>query len=509
MNRRVLLLGMLLGMLLMALSACGMPGGGDAPAEGEDAASEEVAEEAETDAETDEAEAETPTPFPTTDLSGLFDQSEEGASELDLSSNVSGIGEVKTDRDAELVFTVGGTVEHVYVEEGEVVTKGQVLASLDLRTFDQQIAQAEAGVKIAEANAEQLDEPPRAADIQAANAQIRQAEAGLALVQEPPREVDVKAAQANVTLAEVNLQATRDQMSYAKTQSELQVKQSVFQLTQAQWNYALAQRYWEHADDHETDPVVPNTTGPTGQSQPNVISEGQEAQYRTQFEQAKASMQQAEEALNLALVAAEGSRKSEVTGVQAAEKRVEQAKVQLEQLLAPPGENNVAQSQAGIDAAVANRSRLYPDPTGSSQKRANASIEQAQSALELAKLNREYAELRAPFEGIVSDVNVDPGDPGMGARAYDIKVVDMENLLVEVDISDVDIAKIEVGQEAIAVAEALPGTEYEGEVIYIAPLADVVGNVRTFRVKVKLEETQRLRPGMSVRVELLGTDADE
>lgn len=441
----------------------------------------------------------------TSDLAEILKQSQQTPTpSFGFGDNVSGIGSVETGRDADIVFSVNGTIEQVMVEEGDMVVEDQILAILDVRTFDHQIAKAEAAVTRAHAQRTALDEPPRAADIQVANAGIRQAEANLDYTKQPPKAPNIKAAQAALEAARVNLQARKDQLSQQKTQAELQVKQAVYQLTQAQWEFALQERYWYDADDEDVDPVNPTIRTATG-SEGNEISDGQQAGYHARYEQAKASMQKAEEAVNQAVIAAEGARNAEVTGVQAAEQQVAQAQAELERVLMPPDEYLVAQAQAGVDLAVAQRNQLNPAPTNSQITQANATVREAQSALELAKLNREYAELRAPFNGIISEVNIDPGDPAMGARSYDMKIIDVGNIHVDVDISDVDIVKVEIGQRAEVRPDALPGHVYQGRVSYIAPTADVVGNVRTFVVRVQLEHSDGLRPGMSVRVEIITT----
>lgn len=566
MKRNIVAISMMIGLLVVILVACGEgtgEGTGDEPPQGQQQPPGQTGG-------TPASGAVAPTPIPTVDIADVFGQGSNGDTPLvELSGGVSGIGEVEAARDADLVFSVDGTIEEVYVEEGDEVREDQMLAILDVRRLDHQVTRAEAALVIAKANQSALfEEPreadvaaaeaqvrqaeaalmlaqaqksalfeaPRAADIEAANAQIRQAEASLAYLTSMPDEIDVRAARAALDLANVNLQATRDQLSHAKTQAEFQVKQAAYQLTQAQWNYALAQRYWEHAEDEGTDPLRPETINAmTGQASDNELSGGQEAQYRTQYEQAKAAMEQAEEAVQLAIIASEGARKSEVTGVQAGEQRVVQAQISLEQVLDQPNEHQVAQSRAGLDLAIANRSRLNPDPTGaqiaqtdagiaqaqagldlaianrqrlnpdpqeSQQLRAEAQIIDADSALELARLNREYAELRAPFDGTIAEINIDPGDPAMTVRDAAIKIVDVSDLYVSVDISDVDISKVSLDQPASVYADALPGQLFTGRVSYIAPTAKIEGNIRTYEVKITLDEMTGLKPGMSTRVEI-------
>lgn len=418
-------------------------------------------------------------------------------------TGVSGVGEVQAARDADLVFQVQGVVAEVRVKEGDSVKQGDVMALLDLRPFDQQVQQAEAGLASARAQQAALSEGPRSADVAAARAQVQSAQAALNQVLSGPKEEDVKSAQTGVEAAQTNLQRTRDQLSFAKTQAEITVEQAAQALTQAQARYAQAKSYWDYVQETGKDPVQPESKNPqTGQSVDNSLSDGARENYYAQFVQAEAALRQAEDNVNQAVKAAETARQSEVTGVQAAEQQVRQAELALQKVTSAPDQDRVAQAEAGVAAAKAQQSRLNPAPTDSQQALAAAGIAQAEAALELAKINRERAELRAPFDGIVASVNVDPGDPstaGQGQPA--IRVVDVSQLEVEVNISDVDIATVKPNQDVTVRADALPDREFAGRVIYISPTATVAGNIRTYLVRVALAQQEGLRAGMSVRVE--------
>src|SRR6185503_16434506 len=103
-----------------------------------------------------------------------------------------------------------------------------------------------------------------------------------------------------------------------------------------------------------------------------------------------------------------------------------------EKLRLPPDKALVAAAQAGIAQARAAQVRLQPDPTDAQKAVASSGIAQAEAALELAKLNREHAELHAPFDGIVAQLNIDPGDPSATGSQPAIRVVDISKLRVEV-----------------------------------------------------------------------------
>jgi HlyD family secretion protein len=103
---------------------------------------------------------------------------------------------------------------------------------------------------------------------------------------------------------------------------------------------------------------------------------------------------------------------------------------------------------------------------------------------------------------VVAQINVDPGDPSTTVGQPAIKVVDISALHLDAQISDIDIGKISVGQAAEVQADAQPGKVYKGKVSYIAPTATTTGAIRTYLVRVTLDEQEGLLAGMSARVDL-------
>lgn len=432
-----------------------------------------------------------------------LEQPTESASGLDF--GISGVGEVKAARDADLVFLVQGTVAEVMVKEGQNVKQGDVLAVLDTRTFDAQLAQAEAALASAQAQESALTEPPKAADAAAARAQLNQAQANLDSVKQGAKAADRTAAQAGFDAASVNLQSTKDRLSLAKTQAESQLQQAVQGLTAAQARYAQANYNWNYVQETGNDPIVPESTNPqTGKKVDNKLNEGQRQNYASQFQQAEAALKQAQENVALAQAAYDTARQSEVTGIQAAEQQVVQAQSQVDKINAGADAAQLAAAQAAVAQAKASQARLQPAPTNAQKAQVNAAIAQAQASLELAKINRERAEIRAPFDGLISTVNVDPGDPSSaGSGGPAIRIVDVAELHVDVQISDVDIGKVDEGQKAQVRVDALPDKVFDGRVSYIAPTATVQGTLRSYLVRVVLDAQEGLRAGMSARVDVV------
>jgi HlyD family secretion protein len=466
---------LLVGVLATSLAACGAGGSGGAPAA--------------------PAAQATAAPAPTV-------AAPTAAPPLEIDLGISGSGEIKAAQDADLVFQAQGTVAEVKVKEGDSVKKGDLLAILDTRAFDQQLHQAEAALANAKAQQDALTEAPRPADAAAAAAAVRQAKAQVDAVRQGAKDPDRAQAQAALTAAQVNLQATKDRLSLAKTQADAQVQQAALALTQAQARYAQAKEYWQTVQDTGNDPVVPKVSDGKGGTNPNKLSDGQRANYYSQFVQAEAALHQAEQAVQLAQQAAEAARQGEISGIAAAEQQLAQAQAMVDKLNLPPDSAQLTAAQAGLAQAQAAQARLTQAPRDAQTAQAAAGVAQAQAALELAQINREHAEIRAPFDGLVAVVNVDPGDPSTTVGQPAFKVVDVSALHLDAQISDIDIAKISVGQAAEVRADARPETVYKGKVSYIAPTATAVGTIRTYLVRITLDQSDGLRAGMSARVDI-------
>ncbi len=462
-QRRPMAAGLVLGMLLFGLVACG-----GVPF----AASEPTPTRARPTATTGTAEP-TATAEPTSAAIGAIER------------GISGIGEIKAIQDADLVFNTTGTVEEVLVEEGDRVAEDDLLARLDPRPIEQRIRQAESSLADALARQAALHEQPEAYDVAAAQSRIAEAEAALADLKTGPKQQDVQDARSRLEQARVMLQTQRNQLSVAKNDARLRIEPAANNVRDLQAEYSRI--YWENRE-------LENALGRGGDELPQ--------ERKDMEEQALRAVETAEEQLEQARLAFEQAQQAEITGIQEAEEGVVQAEAALEKLLLPPDLDELAAAESRLVQARADLNRLYPNPTASDMARAAAAVEQARSQLEVARLDREYAELRAPFDGVVTVVNIAPGDPGSTGGEPALRMVDISELRVEVDISDVDIAQVKVGQEARIFVDAFPGEVFSGEVSYIAPSATVSGSVRTYEVRIALDDADKLRDGMSTRVEL-------
>ncbi len=127
---------------------------------------------------------------------------------------------------------------------------------------------------------------------------------------------------------------------------------------------------------------------------------------------------------------------------------------------------------------------------------ARAGQQQANAELARARASLGYAQIRAPFAGIVTERKADTGtlaSPGMPL----FTIEDTRSYRLEVTVDESDIAIVRMGGATPATPvtiDALGSAELRGKVVQIVPAADPAS--RTFLVKVQLPADARLRSGL-------------
>ena len=140
--------------------------------------------------------------------------------------------------------------------------------------------------------------------------------------------------------------------------------------------------------------------------------------------------------------------------------------------------------------------RLADGPNEDDLAAAQARIDATQATINMARLT-------APFAGTVTEAQPLPGDQvSTGTLAF--RVDDLDSLLVDVELSEVDINSVTVGQTVTLSFDAILGQEYEGQVIKVAQAGTVVGGVVNFTVTVELTGADEfVKPGMTAAVNIV------
>ncbi|MCH8536907.1 MAG: efflux RND transporter periplasmic adaptor subunit [Alkalimonas sp.] len=142
---------------------------------------------------------------------------------------------------------------------------------------------------------------------------------------------------------------------------------------------------------------------------------------------------------------------------------------------------------------------------------AEAALQQGQASLAMAEDNLSKTIYRAPISGLLSTVDIKPGETVIAGSTNIIgsplmTLADPSAILAELRVDEADIANVHIGQQAEVYAAAYPHQAIHGEVIQIATSARYMNQSQSlsFRVKVLLQpEDIALYPGMSCRAEII------
>ncbi len=127
-------------------------------------------------------------------------------------------------------------------------------------------------------------------------------------------------------------------------------------------------------------------------------------------------------------------------------------------------------------------------------------LKQAQLAVQTAQDNLDSAKLTSTINGTVTEVNGMVGDQvSPGTEAF--RVDDLSRLLVDVQVSEVDINNVTLDQPALVTFDAVLGKEYHGKVVEVSRVGTSVQNVVNFNVTVELTDPDAdVKPGMTASV---------
>lgn len=159
-------------------------------------------------------------------------------------------------------------------------------------------------------------------------------------------------------------------------------------------------------------------------------------------------------------------------------------------------DEDLALAQAQYNDAYREWQRLSDGPDASD-------IEAAQARIDAALATLDMAHVTAPFEGTVTLVDNLPGDQVMaGTQAF--RLDDMSRLLVDVELSEIDINNVSLGQNVQVSFDAILNKEYNGTVIEVGQIGNDQQGAVNFTVTIELTDADSLvRPGMTAAVNIV------
>lgn len=305
----------------------------------------------------------------------------------DLVISVSGSGYIEVSNEANVAFDVGGRIDKIYADDGDSVTKGDVLAKLETDALEMALTEAQVALTKAK--------------------------------------LDVTSANVTLRTAKHSLDEARDLYTWP----EINVAQSDVDDAEAFLDYVL-------------DRGLPYET------------------------------------------------------VAYAQARLDAAEAELDAMINTYDTEEVAIKKMEVELAE------------QSLQLAWQSLKQAQQSLQQAQKNLNEATLTAPFDGIVARVYAEEGDvipsPTMAPTVI-INLIDFTTLELTVEVDEIDIPEVKLGQRTIISVDALPDVNLEGEVASISPLPKEEAGLVLYEVKISftVPEGSGLMVGMSATADIV------
>jgi multidrug efflux pump subunit AcrA (membrane-fusion protein) len=353
-----------------------------------------------------------------------------------LSSSITGTGNLAYSSSEKLAFEMAGYVEDVSVSQGDTVKEGQDLVKLDTSDWESQIKTLQKALESANRNVETADRTLTARQTALTKAQRA-----------------VTDAQLTVTKSQLDLRASQnslEQISDVKT-AQTAVDNAQYTLDMAKSNQQAANGTGDVVGAEYYKTLIPDLTNALNQAikdRDAILNGIKETTSRTialQIAQAQLDLQQKQRAIETAQLAVEDARTA-VTNAQI----------------------DVTNAQADLSDAELN-------------------VKDAQSSLDDAKNLSPV--ITAPYDGFITKVNVQGGDEVQKGTVA-VQIVDPEKFEANILITENDVFSIEVGQAATVSLDALSGISFPATITAIAPTATALQGVVNYAVTVELTSIQ-------------------
>ena len=167
--------------------------------------------------------------------------------------------------------------------------------------------------------------------------------------------------------------------------------------------------------------------------------------------------------------------------------------------------NNSAVKSAASQAAQAQSAldKLLATPAPEDIAVAEAAVKQNEASLQQAQLALAKASVIAPFDGTVGDIYVQIGQWATGSTQA-VALADLSKLDVTVTFAEVDVPKVQVGDQAEITLDAEPGAVFSGTLTEIDLVGTITSGVVNYSASVSVDKPgESIRPGMNASASII------
>jgi HlyD family secretion protein len=430
----------------------------------------------------------------------------------DLVQELFETGSTEKGSDVKLGFKEGGRIENILVQEGEIVSRGAVVATVDKKDLELSLKEAEAALLSANATLNRFLKGATEEELRIVTAAVESAETALSSAENNLEEQE-KIADEALRVVYQNVATLLGSVFSTVKEAEIGVD-------------SLTNTYF-------TGLVVSETTSGRRSRDRIKLSVEEVEKYKDLVVREGVSFAEKEDALQkveseLKLIVAEidniiniadsdfykdkisstekellrtyrGAVNTSLSQVITLLGNISSASVEKEATLTGL-RGTVNSAKSALLQAEAELLRVTANPNSSDVSVREAAVIQARSRVDLLKNRIADASLRSPVSGTISKILVAKGEvisPGAPVAI----ITPEEDIQIAVDIYEGDISKVSVGNNIKASFVAFPQEEFEGEVVSINPTGKLVDGVIYYEIKIVLDKyPEMVLPQMTVDV---------
>jgi len=446
----------------------------------------------------------------------------------DIVQKVSATGRVAPAKKVNLAFDIQGRIKKIMVKVGDRVNRGEVLCQLEDEELKNQVLQAEAGRDTYQAQLNKLLAGASKEEIKVYETALENAQLAL------------ENARTSLRNAEINLDKVRtdaeNKLAQAYQDGLNVLDDSYLKLYNAFNTADLIQRTYFTSNDQEgikvreakkskikhpmeemksllekakEEPTSENIDLALSQAKSSlekaaeglaVIRDTCDASvYKNQVSQTdKASLDTQRGYIILALTNVTNAQQAISSVKLANELSIHTAKSQVDN-----ARNALKAAQGNVEEARVRLTQIKSPARKEDIDLIKSQLAQAEAQLSLARERLQKAKLTSPISGIITQVRKKEGEMAAPGEPI-ISLMSVSGLQIEVEVPEVDIGKVKLGQRAEIGLDAFPDEVFWGSVVKIDPAEEIIQGVVYYKVTIDFDKLdKRIKSGMTADIDII------
>lgn len=382
-----------------------------------------------------------------------------------LSGVLNATGSIDLVETRPIVLKVGGDITSINVVVGQRVAAGDLLLTIDPTELARTVAKAEVELEIARLELAKQSGISDLAEVALAQANLLVAQENLTKVRAGPTAEERGSAKSNAVAA------------WAKY-NDLVAPPNPEKITQAKANFLKAEIERQEAQRDYDKIAWLNEAG--------MMAEAARLQKATiEYERVKAEYEDA-------------SKPATQADIQSALSAAQKAQDELNRLQEKPTAAELAEAAAKVAEAEAKLTKLQSNAATADAQLLELKVKKALIDLEEAQANLQSTQITAPVAGVVLDLKVKAGERSAAGTVV-ATLGEPDKFKLTIDVSEIDINQIAVGQSAEITLDAVRGQTFSAVVEEIAQLGQPKRDIINYQVTLHLRDATLagVRAGMT------------